>query len=169
MHKKPQAVIIMGVAGCGKTAVGTSLAEKLGCRFLEGDRFHPPENIEKMSNGIPLTDEDRKPWLLSIRNAIENAREEGDCVVAACSALKESYRYLLTGGLENVLYVHLTGSFNLFLNRLKNRQDHYMKAGMLESQFEALEPPEYGVEVDAAKPVRRIVAEVLLYAGGTKR
>jgi carbohydrate kinase (thermoresistant glucokinase family) len=160
MHNKPQAVIIMGVAGCGKTAVGTSLAEKLGCKFLEGDRFHPPENIEKMSNGIPLTDEDRKPWLLSIRNALENARREGDCVVAACSALKESYRFLLTGGLENVLYVHLTGSFDLFLNRLKNRQDHYMKAGMLKSQFEALEPPEHGLTVDAAEPPELIVAEI---------
>ncbi len=150
----------MGVAGCGKTAVGTSLAEKLCCRFLEGDRFHPPENIEKMSKGVPLTDEDRKPWLLSIRNAIENAREEGDCVVAACSALKESYRKILTGGLPNVLYVHINGSFQLIQNRLKDRSGHYMKAGMLESQFEALEPPEYGLTVDAAEPPKLIVAEI---------
>jgi len=163
MDKKPRAAIIMGVAGCGKTTVGKALAEKLGCRYLEGDRFHPPENIEKMAKGIPLTDEDRKPWLLSIRKAVEDLRESGACVVAACSALKESYRQLLTGGLENVLYVHLSGPFELFWERLQNRKGHYMKAGMLESQIEALEPPDYGLTVDAAEPAESIAGNVLRY------
>lgn len=133
--------IIMGVSGCGKSTVGQTLAEQLSLPFYDGDDFHPPENVAKMSQGIPLTDTDRLPWLARLHDlAAEHlARESG--AVIACSALKKAYRDQLRGDLEGVQFVYLQGSFDLIWSRMSTRQNHYMKADMLQSQFDTLEAP----------------------------
>lgn len=150
----------MGVAGSGKTTVGRRLAETLGWPYVEGDDLHPPANREKMAAGIPLTDADRLPWLRELRARIEHALTAGENAVVACSALKSSYREVLAGGLEEVRFVHLTGSPELIRERLAERPGHFMKAGMLDSQLAALEPPADAVEVDVARSPDEIVAEI---------
>lgn len=142
------AVVVMGVAGCGKTAVGLELARLLGWPFLEGDGFHPPENIAKMSAGIPLKDEDRWGWLDSIASRIALARETGERVVVSCSALKRRYRERLSAGSLNVLFVHLNGSRELIGGRMSLRTGHFMPTNLLDSQFADLEPlaaDEFGI------------------------
>jgi gluconokinase len=156
----PVIVIVMGVAGSGKTTVGRLLAETLGWSYCEGDALHPPANLEKMAAGIPLTDADRLPWLLELRARIERFLAAGKDAVIACSALKESYREILTGGFEGARFVHLTGSPALIRERLAHRTGHFMKAGMLDSQLAALEPPADAVEVDVAGRPEAIVAEI---------
>ena len=153
-------VIVMGVAGSGKTTVGRRLAEVLGWPYCEGDDLHPPANLEKMAAGLPLTDADRLPWLRELRRRIESFREAGENAVIACSALKASYREILTGGLEGVRFVHLTGSPELIRERLAHRAGHFMKAAMLDSQLAALERPEGAVEVDVAGRPEAIVDEI---------
>lgn len=135
------AIVIMGVSGCGKTTVGQALAERLGYVFYDGDDFHPPENVAKMAKGIPLDDTDRAPWLARLHDLLHEhlARNEG--VVLACSALKRRYREQLQEGSGRVIFVHLHGDFDLIWERMQARPQHYMKASMLQSQFEALEPP----------------------------
>lgn len=154
-------VIVMGVAGSGKTTVGRLLAETLSWPYCEGDALHPPANLQKMAGGIPLTDEDRLPWLLELRARIEGYIAAGENAVVACSALKESYRETLAGGLDEVRFVHLTGSPELIRERLAHRTGHFMKAGMLDSQLAALEPPAGAVEVDVAGRPEAIVGEIL--------
>lgn len=141
-------VVIMGVAGCGKTTVGRMLAARQGWEFIDADDHHPPANIDKMSHGIPLQDEDRWPWLDRLNALLRAAHARGDCCVLACSALKQRYRERLARGMAEVRWIHLTGSFDLLLARLQQRQGHYMKAGMLRSQFEALEAPEDALTLD---------------------
>lgn len=153
-------VIVMGVAGSGKTTIGRLLSMELGWPFLEGDDAHPPANVRKMAAGLPLTDADRLPWLEELRRRIESCLAEGQNAVVACSALKESYRQILAGGLEGVRYVYLRGTPELIRERLKGRQGHFMKAAMLESQLAALEVPEDAVTVDVAKRPEEIVAEI---------
>ena len=153
-------VLVMGVAGSGKTTIGLLLAETLGWPYEEGDDLHPPANREKMAAGIPLADEDRLPWLQEIRARIEHHLAAGEDAVISCSALKASYREVLAGGLDGVRFVHLTGSPELIRERLAHRTGHYMKAGMLDSQLAALEPPAGAVEVDVASPPEEIVAEI---------
>lgn len=153
-------VLVMGVAGSGKTTVGRRLAEALSWSYIEGDDLHPPANREKMAAGIPLTDADRLPWLLKLRARIEHALTTGENAVVACSALKASYREVLAGGLEEVRFVHLAGSPELIRERLAERPGHFMKAGMLDSQLAALEPPADAVEVDVARTPDEIVAEI---------
>jgi gluconokinase len=150
-------VIVMGVAGSGKTTVGRRLAEALGWSYCEGDDLHPPANLQKMAAGLPLTDADRLPWLLELRRRIEHFLGAGENAVTACSALKASYREILAGGLEGVRFVHLTGSPALIRERLAHRTGHFMKAAMLDSQLAALEPPEGAVEVDVAGSPEAIV------------
>ena len=151
-------VVIMGVSGSGKTTIGKLLAVRLGCEFLDGDDFHPSKNVAKMAAGTPLTDADRKPWLEALNGKLAERRN----AVLACSALKESYRRLLSQGLADCRFVHLRGSLELIRSRLADRQHLYMPASLLESQFAALEPPRDAIDIevspDAGHCVERILA-----------
>ena len=155
-------VLLMGPAGSGKTTVGKLLAVQLCWEFADGDDFHPPDNIEKMSHGIPLTDEDRLPWLRSIRDVMEQWQAQGKSAVIACSALKRSYRELLGIGrnAKNVQLVYLKGSYDLLLERLHSRQGHYMKEQMLTSQLADLEAPTDALTIDIAESAEQIVSEI---------
>ena len=152
----------MGPAGSGKTTVGKLLAAQLSWEFADGDDFHPPANIEKMSRGIPLTDEDRLPWLKSIRDARRRWEAQGKSAVVACSALKHSYRQLLGIGPDSksVKLVYLKGSYDLLLERLQSRKGHYMKEQMLTSQLADLEEPADSLTMDIAKSPKDIVSEI---------
>ena len=155
-------VLIMGPAGSGKTTVGELLAAQLSWEFADGDDFHPPANIAKMSQGIPLTDEDRLPWLQSIRDAMLQWQAQGKSVVVACSALKRSYRELLGIGSDakNTKLVYLKGTYDLLLERLHSRKGHYMKEKMLASQLADLEEPTDAITIDIAKSSEQIVSEI---------
>lgn len=139
--QEPLIVILMGVSGSGKTTVGELLAEKLGWLFYEGDDFHPESNIEKMKRGIPLTDEDRDPWLSALKRLIHDLIEKRTYAVIACSALKQSYRDRLLENAKRVVMVYLKGSYGLIEKRLHDRRGHFFNAKLLESQFETLEEP----------------------------
>jgi len=158
---KTRFVIVMGVAGSGKTTVGELLAQHLGWNLHDADAFHPPENIAKMTNGIPLNDSDRVPWLAALHDLISTSLKEGRPAVLACSALKESYRQTLLEGNEGVQIVYLKGSYDLLWSRLSLRKDHYMKPQMLQSQFETLEEPANALTVDVSLPVNEIVQVIL--------
>lgn len=153
-------VIVMGVAGSGKTTVGRALARRLGWDFYDADGFHPAENISKMANGIPLEDADRAPWLASLHALISTVLKDKQPAILACSALKESYRQKLLEGNEDVLVVYLKGSYDLIWSRIAARQDHYMKPQMLQSQFEALEEPTDALTIDSSLSVDEIVREI---------
>ena len=153
-------VVITGVSGSGKSTIGTKLAGALRCAFLEGDALHPPANIEKMSQGVPLNDEDRAPWLAAVRARIVESFARGDDLVVACSALKEKYRRLLAHEIA-IRWVFLKASRELIRQRLESRPAHFMKSDLLASQFEALEEPAHDtVVVDAALPPEVIVTQL---------
>lgn len=154
-------VIVMGVAGCGKTTVGEALAKHLGWQFYDADGFHPAENVAKMANGTPLTDSDRAPWLAALHALISASLKENRPAVLACSALKESYRQELLEGNEGVQIVYLKGSYELIWSRISQRKDHYMKPNMLKSQFETLEEPANALTFDVSMPVEGIVQAIL--------
>ncbi|MDO3436304.1 gluconokinase [Rhizobium sp. CBN3] len=138
----PLAVIVMGVSGCGKSSVGERIAARNGMPFVEGDQLHPAANVEKMAQGIPLTDEDRLPWLDRIGEEIKTALNASRGLVVSCSALKRSYRDRLrqaAGG--RLAFVFLEGSRELLLSRMQARQGHFMPASLLDSQLQTLEPP----------------------------
>ncbi len=151
-------IIVMGVSGVGKTTIGTALAKDLGWSFADADEFHPPANIEKMSRGVPLNDDDRVPWLQAIRNHIVNRMNKGESGVVTCSALKQKYRDVLQVN-EQVKFVYLKGDYDLILKRMQSRQ-HFMKPEMLKSQFEALEEPQGAVVVSVEKEIGEIVEMV---------
>jgi carbohydrate kinase (thermoresistant glucokinase family) len=138
---RPLGLIVMGVAGSGKSTVGEALAARLGWRFADGDDFHPPANVAKMSAGTPLTDEDRWPWLSAIAAAVARSLDRGEPMVVACSALKRRYRDVLVGGRPDVRIVYLQGSKELIAERMAARRDHFMPTALLDSQFAALEEP----------------------------
>ncbi|MEM7190878.1 MAG: gluconokinase [Pseudomonadota bacterium] len=138
--KMPARLIVMGVAGCGKSTIGAALAEAVGARFLDGDDFHPPANVAKMSAGQALTDDDRWPWLDRLGIEMEAAVAETGTAVLACSALKRVYRERLTAACaEPPMFVHLDGDRELIEARMAARQDHFMPVGLLDSQFATLE------------------------------
>jgi len=153
-------IVVMGVAGSGKTTVGTMLAEAMTCQFLEGDSLHSRENVEKMSQGIPLTDADRAPWLAAIHSRILEVFERGQDLVVACSALKQQYRALLAKDVP-VTWVYLKGSPALIRARLEHRPSHFMKADMLASQFDALDEPFDALVVDVSAPPNVVVEHLL--------
>ncbi len=153
-------LILMGVSGCGKTTLGRALADRLGWGFFDADDYHPPANIAKMHSGAPLTDADRGPWLSALHDLIAGELRAGRRIILACSALKARYREILLAGNDGVRIVHLRGSYQLFRSRMAGRTDHFMKAGMLRSQFDALEEPADAVTVDASLPLQRQVAQV---------
>ncbi len=147
----PHVVVVMGVAGTGKTTIGPLLAARLGVPYAEGDDFHPPANIAKMSAGTPLTDEDRWPWLDAIGDWAHGRAGLGG--VVSSSALKRAYRDRLRAAAPGVVFVHLTGSRELIEDRMAHRQGHFMPMALLDSQFATLQPlqaDEAGVAVDVA-------------------
>ncbi len=162
MQSKPARLfVVMGVTGCGKSTIGAALAEVLGGRFMDGDSYHPPENIEKMSRGEALIDKDRWPWLA--RFAHEMAAAPG-VIVGGCSALKRSYRDLITREAgEAVTFVHLAGSRELIAERMSARDGHFMPLSLLDSQFAALEvpgPEENAVSVEISGSTEETVAAI---------
>jgi gluconokinase len=153
-------IVVFGVAGSGKTTVGTMLAEAMKCPFLEGDSLHPKENIDKMSHGIPLTDVDRGPWLSAIHARILDYFERGQDLVVGCSALKQEYRQVL-GKRIPITWVYLKGSPGLIRSRLSHRPNHFMKLDLLASQFDALEEPDDALVVDVSAPPSVMVEHIL--------
>jgi len=153
-------IVIMGVAGSGKTTVGERLAARLGWSFLDADDVHPAANIAKMAAGHPLTDEDRAPWLAALRARIDDflARDAG--AVVTCSALKESYRVVLLSGTDQVKLVHLQGSPELLRSRLRGRTGHFMAPTMLDSQLATLETPKNALVLDIARSPDELVREI---------
>ena len=156
-------IVVMGVAGSGKTTIASGLAEKLGVPFVEGDSLHPPANVKKMAGGVPLTDDDRWPWLEAIGARMEVERVTGHGVVVSCSALRHVYRDCLRKNVRGKLhFILLDGSHQLITDRMKQRKGHFMPPALLESQFATLEKPtpdEHAVILDISHPVPALLAE----------
>ena len=154
-------IIVMGVAGAGKTLVGSTLARALGWTFYDGDDFHSPQNVAKMHRGIGLTDADRAPWLATLRDLIERVIRDGRNAVLACSALKETYRRMLTpddAPAGTVRFVYLDVPATVLRERLKRREHHYAPPELLGSQLATLEPPVDAIRVDGTRPPDEIVS-----------
>jgi gluconokinase len=155
----PMIIVLMGVSGSGKTVVGQELARQLGWKFIDADDYHPAANIAKMRQGIPLNDDDRRPWLEAMRRLIDEAARRGENIVLACSALKHAYQKYLEGHAP-VHFVWLTGPEELIAQRLATRKGHFMNPKLLHSQFETLEPPEHALQVDITPRPPEIAAEI---------
>lgn len=154
-------IVLMGVSGCGKTTVGRVLSERLAWPFLDADHFHPASNVEKMRSGIPLTDEDRWPWLDRLNAMLREEQSAGHDVILGCSALKARYRDRLSAGLPGVSWVHLKGSFELIETRLRTRRGHYMPPSLLASQFAALEEPADALTLDITPAPETLASQVM--------
>ena len=150
----------MGVSGCGKTIIGTNLAFKLGWEFIESDSYHSQKDIRKMSNGIPLTDADRWPWLEQLHSLLVEKQADEIPVILACSALRESYRQIIYEDLRGCEYVYLKGKYDLIWKRMRQRE-HFMKPAMLQSQFDDLEEPEDTLTVHINQPVDQIIEKII--------
>jgi gluconokinase len=160
----PAILVVMGVSGSGKSTIGTQLALALHWEFEDGDWFHPARNIDKMHAGLPLTDEDRAPWLIAIADFIDQARLSGRHAVVACSALKRRYRTVIIGNRPDVRLIYLKGSMELIGRRIAARHEHFMPQNLLQSQFDALEEPgsdEHPIVVSVEPRPREIVGDIL--------
>ena len=156
-------IVVMGVSSTGKTTVGEGLAEELGCEFIEGDSMHPRQNIEKMTKGIPLTDEDRWPWLQALAELVAVKDYEGTSTVLTCSALRRAYRDILRDAAPT-FFVHLDAPFEVLQDRMQHRTKHFMPTTLLESQLATLEPlddDEPGAVVDVTPPIDEVVEEAV--------
>lgn len=164
-------LIAMGVSGAGKSRIGEMLAERLSCSFTDGDAFHSAANKEKMHHGIPLTDDDRWPWLRAIREAIEAKQRAGETAVFTCSSLKRSYRDVLRGNDTDVRFVYLKGSFEVLRERLKDRTGHFFDPSLLQSQLDTLEEPgpDEAIEVSIELTPEQIVDQVMVKIGFAQR
>jgi gluconokinase len=163
MRTREMALILFGVSGAGKTSVGQLLAQRLGWKFLDGDDFHSQPNLDLMKKGIPLEDEQRWPWLKTLRELIRQQFSAKNHIILACSALKKSYRDYLKVE-ERVLFVYLRGSYDLIADRIRQRSGHFMPEALLQSQFAALEEPELTenvITIEIEKPPRDLVDEII--------
>jgi gluconokinase len=163
MTRRPMHVVVMGVSATGKTTVAEELADELGCEFIEGDSLHPRRNIEKMEHGIPLTDEDRWPWLQAIAEMVAVKDHEGTSTVVTCSALRRSYRSVLRDAAPT-FFVHLHAPFEVLEERMQLRTKHFMPTSLLKSQFDTLEElgeDEDGAVVDVSPPIEEVVEEAI--------
>jgi len=161
----------MGVCGCGKSSVGERLAREIGASYIEGDAFHPPDNVARMAAGVPLTDDDRQGWLETLAAQLADARKQGRSVVLACSALKRRYRDTLRSGAPDLHFVHLHGERTMLAARMAARQDHYMPASLLDSQLATLEAPgadERTITLDAGAPIETLVQTALAQLQGSQ-
>jgi gluconokinase len=156
----------MGVSGSGKTVVGTRLAEKLEFEFLDADNFHPPANIEKMKHGIPLTDEDRLPWLRNLHRELGSRLGQGKSVILACSALKETYRTILGEGLNPVRFVYLHVDKAVLVERLQKRPGHFFPKELLDSQLATLETPHDALVVEENRPLDEVADAIVKAIAG---
>lgn len=157
-------LVVMGVSGSGKTTIAKGLHKELGWPFQEGDALHPHHNVQKMTAGTPLTDEDRLPWLNQCRAWLEQCAQAGSGAILTCSALKRSYRDVLRASGLDPIFIHLTTDHDTLLKRVTGRSGHYMPASLLPSQINTLEPPEAherAVEIDATAPAAHIVTKIL--------
>ncbi|NAW64591.1 gluconokinase [Photobacterium halotolerans] len=157
---KPKKIIVMGVSGCGKSLIGSKLAAALGLRFFDGDDFHSPDNVRKMSEGVPLNDEDRAEWLARLNQLLRDAPN----AVLACSALKPEYRRQLRTGIDGLEIVYLQGDFDTIWNRHQQRADHYFNGRtMLESQFATLVEPEQdeALFIDIRQSQHEVLQDIL--------
>ncbi len=164
-------IVVMGISGSGKSTVAEGLVHRLGWPFAEGDDFHPPENVAKMSAGTPLDDDDRWPWLRRLADWIGERERRGESVVVTCSALKRSYRDLLRDGHPSVWFAHVRAAPELILRRVEVRRGHYMPPSLLGSQLDILEPlerDEPGAQISGVDPAPQ-VAEHLLEALSRER
>jgi len=153
--------VVMGVSGCGKSQIGARLAARLGVPFIEGDVFHSAANVDKMSAGTPLTDDDRRDWLLALRDQIA---AHGGRVVLGCSSLKRAYRDVLRGGADDVRFAHLAGPREVLAERMRHRPGHYMPVSLLDSQLatlEPLQPDEAGITLDIRATPQQLVEQIL--------
>ena len=161
---KPLVLVLMGVSGCGKSTTGARLSKLLGWPFRDADSFHPQANIDKMSQGLPLTDEDRQPWLAAIAQWIDERLAAGECGIVSCSALKRTYRRIIVGERAGVRLVYLKGNMELIGDRLSRRRNHFMPPALLRSQFDALEEPqgdERALSVPISLTPRRVVEAIM--------
>jgi carbohydrate kinase (thermoresistant glucokinase family) len=157
-------IIVMGISGCGKSTVGGMLSERMGMHFAEGDAYHPPANVDKMSKGQPLNDDDRMPWLKSMADDIKLWADQDIPAVLSCSALKKSYRTILTNGNPKVRLVHLHGNPDIVRERMSKRVDHFMPPSLIDSQIATLEIPELQERVltlDIAKDPVKLVEQII--------
>ena len=157
-------VVVMGVSGSGKTTIAAGVARQQGWLLLEGDTFHPPANIAKMKAGIPLTDEDRWPWLRAIAARQDELRAAGQSAVVACSALRRAYRDILIGGQGDTLLMYMRGSKEMIAGRMRARQGHFMPPALRDSQFSTLEEPgadEHPIVVDISGPTEATIADAV--------
>ena len=153
-------ILLMGVSGCGKTTIGRLLSESLSWPFYDGDDFQPKDNLNKMAQGLPLNDRDRRPWLMAMRSLLVSIRAKQGRAVLACSALKQDYRDLLSNGQDKLRWIYLKGEYAMLEERLKRRPGHFFKPGLLGSQFEILEEPEDAMVVSVDMPPEAIVASI---------
>lgn len=160
-------IVAMGVCGTGKTLIGSLLSECLACEFIDGDTLHSMANKRKMSQGIPLTDEDRFPWLQAIRQAIEAKQAIGQTAVFTCSSLKRSYRDILRGHDGNVQFVYLKGSYELLQHRLAERKDHFFDPALLQIQLDTLEEPDVSeaMIINVTLTPEQIIAQIMQKIG----
>jgi gluconokinase len=160
-NDQARAIVLMGVAGSGKTAVGMRVAKELDWLFLDADNFHPASNIEKMKHGIPLSDLDRVPWLERLRDELQRQTASGHSVILACSALKESYRSLLRQESSPPQFVYLDVDAETIRERLSHRSAHFFPKELMQSQFATLEKPKDAILIDARKPIDIVVDDVV--------
>lgn len=161
-------VVVMGVSGSGKSTIAEGLTERTGWSFAEADEFHPQRNIDKMESGIPLTDEDRRPWLEDLVRWMRERAQVGESTIVTCSALKRSYRDLLRTAGEGVVFVHLDGDEAVLSERMRGRRGHFMPPALLRSQLGTLEPlhaNEPGFTISIEESPARIVEEILRHLG----
>lgn len=157
----PVAYFVMGVSGSGKSTIAFEIAKAKRIEMLDADDFHPQSNVDKMSAGIPLTDEDREGWLETLNAELKSRLGQGISVVLACSALKQRYRDTLSAGLPRARWLFLKGDRETILDRVGQRTSHFMPSTLVDSQLEALEEPDYALCVDIRMPIDQIVSKAL--------